>query len=53
MKLVIDGNELQMNRKGKADGYMPEVRRGVGVHIPKKRKKKETDKWKKDVKNYY
>lgn len=52
MNMTIDMNELQMNRKGKAGGHVAEVRRGVGVHVPKKHKKKHKDSWKKDVKKY-
>lgn len=53
MNMTISGKDAQSRRKGKADGYMPEVRRGVGVHVPKKHKEKEKQKWKKEVKSQY
>lgn len=49
----IDMNQIQMTRKGKADGYLPEVRRGTGTHVPKTRKKKFKDSWKKEVRESY
>lgn len=48
--IKIDMKEIQANRRGKADGYLPEVRRGTGVHTPKKYKKKNKDSWKSDLK---
>jgi len=52
-KLTIDTRTLQLNRKGKADGYLPEIRRGNGIHTPKKHKKKTEGQWKKEVKQYF
>lgn len=52
-KVKIDVKQMQMNRKGKADGYIPEVRRGTGTHVPKAYKKKFKDSWKKEVKEAY
>lgn len=49
----IDMNKMQLNRSGKADGYLPEVRRGNGIHTPKAHKKKHKDLWKKEVKEAY
>lgn len=51
--ITIDKQALMLNRSGKADGYLPEVRRGTGVHVPKKHKKKLKDSWKKEVRNAY
>lgn len=51
--ISIDLQAMQNNRSGKADGYLPEVRRGNGIHVPKKHKKKNKEGWKKDVKSFY
>lgn len=51
--ITIDKQELMLNRAGKADGYLPEVRRGTGVHIPKKHKEKNKNAWKREVRNAY
>lgn len=52
-KVKIDLNQMQMNRKGKADGYIPEVRRGTGTHVPKVHKKKYKNSWRKEVREAY
>lgn len=51
--ITIDKTAMLLNRSGKADGYLPEVRRGTGVHVPKKHKKKAKDSWKKEVRGSY
>lgn len=53
MKETLKGRELQQKRPGKADGYLSEVRRGVGVHTPKKYKKKHEQRLKEEIKKEY
>ncbi|MNE82894.1 hypothetical protein D3C80_1796620 [compost metagenome] len=49
----VDREDIRRRRSGKVDGYIPEVRRGVGSHTPKAFKKKEKDSWKRQVREYY
>lgn len=50
IKFKIDVNKLVQNREGKVHGEA--VTRGTGEHTPKEYKKKNINRWKKEVKEY-
>lgn len=52
-KIMINMTELLINSSGKMNRTMDIVKTGCGYHIPKDKKKKYKDKWKKEVKEFY